>query len=91
VGRLSRSLAADAHDTKVANETPALPASTYSTPASTYSTPASTYATTGTTGYETGATTGGYETGSYDTGYSATRAYDDDVTYVQPGQGDLPR
>jgi uncharacterized protein YjbJ (UPF0337 family) len=90
VGRLSRSLAAEAHDAKVAAETPALPASTYSTPASTYSTTAPTYAA-GTTGYETGATTGGYETGSYDTGYSATRAYDDDVTYVEPRPGDLPR
>jgi len=81
VGRLSRSLAAQAHDDKVASETPALPASTYSTPAA----PA-------TTGYETGAyTTGGYESGSYDTGYSATRAYDDTVTYVEPGQGDTPR
>jgi hypothetical protein len=97
VGRLSRSLASEAHDAKVANQTPALPASTYGTG----------YATTGyettapvTTGYETGAyttgtttgTTGGYETGTYDTGYSATRAYDDTVGgYTEPGQGDLPR
>jgi hypothetical protein len=81
VGRLSRSLASEAHDAKVANETPALPASTYSTPAAPV-----------TTGYDTGAyTTGGYETGSYDTGYTATRAYDDTVSYVEPGQGDTPR
>ena len=99
VGRLSRSLASEAHDAKVARETPALPASTYATttPATTgYDTGAYTtggYGTTtggyGTTsgGYET--TTGGYETGSYDAGQT-TRSYDDTV-YVEPGQGDLPR
>jgi hypothetical protein len=91
VGRLSRSLASEAHDAKVANETPALPASTYA--------PATTgYATTEpvTTGYETGAyttgTTGAYETGSYDAGYTATRTYDEPIGgYTEPGQGDLPR
>jgi hypothetical protein len=82
VGRLSRSLASEAHDAKVANETPALPVSTYGTTTAPV-----------TTGYDTGTyTTGGYETGSYDTGYTATRAYDSTVGgYVEPGQGDLPR
>jgi gas vesicle protein len=82
VGRLSRSLASEAHDAKIANETPALPASAYGTTTAPVS-----------TGYETGAyTTGGYETGSYDAGYTATRAYDGTVGgYVEPGQGDLPR
>ena len=91
VGRLSRSLASEAHDAKVANETPALSASSYA--------PATTgYATTApaTTGYETGAystgTTGAYETGSYDAGYTETRTYDEPVGgYTEPGQGDLPR
>jgi hypothetical protein len=97
VGRLSRSLASEAHDAKVANQTPALPASTYGTGYAT-----SGYETTApvTTGYETGAyttgtttgTTGGYETGTYDTGYTSTGAYDDTVGgYTEPGQGDLPR
>jgi hypothetical protein len=93
VGRLSRSLASEAHDAKVANETRALPASTYTPVTTGYETTAPV-----TTGYETGAyttgTTGttGYETGSYDAGYTATRAYDDTVGgYTEPGQGDLPR
>jgi hypothetical protein len=105
VGRLSRSLASEAHDAKVASETPALPASSYATtdyattvPATTgYETGAYTTGTTG--GYETGAyttgttgTTGGYETGSYDPGYTPTRSYDEPVGgYTEPGQGDLPR
>jgi len=103
VGRLSRSLASEAHDAKVANQTPALPASTYGTTGYETTAPLTTgYETTApvTTGYETGAyttgtttgTTGGYETGTYDTGYSSTRAYDDTVGgYAEPGQGDLPR
>ena len=101
VGRLSRSLASEAHDAKVANETPALPASTYATGYETTAPVSTGYETTApvTTGYETGAyttgttgTTGGYETGTYDTGYTATRAYDDTVGgYAEPGQGDLPR
>jgi gas vesicle protein len=105
VGRLSRSLASEAHDAKVANETRALPASTYTPVTTGYetTTPVTTgYETTApvATGYETGAyttgtttgTTGGYETGSYDAGYTATRAYDDTVGgYTEPGQGDLPR
>jgi hypothetical protein len=103
VGRLSRSLASEAHDAKVASQTPALPASTYATTGYETTAPVTTgYETTApvTTGYETGAyttgtttgTTGGYETGTYDTGYTATRAYDDTVGgYTEPGQGDLPR
>jgi hypothetical protein len=103
VGRLSRSLASEAHDAKVANQTRALPASTYGTTGYETTAPLTTgYETTApvTTGYETGAyttgtttgTTGGYETGTYDTGYSSTRAYDDTVGgYAEPGQGDLPR
>jgi hypothetical protein len=102
VGRLSRSLAAEAHDNKVANE---LPASSYSTSGTDYDTGYTTGAyTTGTTttggystgtaaagGYAAGTTTGGYESGSYDTGYPATRAYEEETVYVEPGQGDLPR
>ena len=96
VGRLSRSLAAEAHDAKVANESPALPASSYSTPSTGYDAGAysSDYTTgTGTTaGYAAGtSTTAGYESGSYDTGYPATRAYEEETVYVEPGQGDLPR
>jgi len=82
VGRLSRSLAAEAQDNKVADQTAALPASGYAT---------TTPATTGYTSASYTTTAGGYETGSYDTGYPATRAYDDDTVYVEPGQGDLPR
>ena len=95
VGRLSRSLASEAHDAKVANETPALPASSYGTTAPAYSTPAAPV----TTGYDTGAYgtgtsgtgTSGYETGSYDTGYTTTGAYDETVTVVEPRRGDTPR
>ncbi|WP_375423317.1 hypothetical protein [uncultured Friedmanniella sp.] len=91
VGRLSRSLASEAHDKKVAAETPALPAST------------GTYATT-TSGYDSGSyTTGGYETGTYATGaptyatdapvagYTETVGYDDTVSYAEPGRGDITR
>jgi hypothetical protein len=99
---LSRSLAAEAHDNKVANE---LSASSYSTSGTDYDTGYTTGAyTTGTTttggystgtaatgGYAAGTTTGGYESGSYDTGYPATRAYEEETVYVEPGQGDLPR
>ena len=99
VGRLSRSLASEAHDNKVAQESRALPASSYATSGTGYdtgytggyaagTTTAGDYAagtTTGTT------TTGGYESGSYDTGYPATRAYEEETVYVEPGQGDLPR
>jgi len=96
VGRLTRSLAAEAKDAKEAQQAPAL-GSGYAT-----TTPA--------TGYDTGSyTTGAYETGSYTagtaatTGYEPARAYDgtvayDDtvtydetVTYVEPRQGDTPR
>jgi hypothetical protein len=65
-GRLSRSFASQAHDTKVANESPAL-----SAPASSgYD--SSAYAT---GGYESGSygTAGTYDTGSYDTGGVAPR------------------
>jgi len=97
VGRLSRSLASEAHDAKVANETPALPASTYATTGYETTAPVTTgyetgAYTTGTTGAYTTGTTGAYETGTYDTGYSATRAYDETPGgYTEPGQGDLPR
>jgi hypothetical protein len=86
VGRLSRSLASEAHDNKVAAETPALPASTYAS------------------GYDSGSyTTGGYETSTYATstpsystdapvgGYTETPVYDDTVSYVEPGRGDITR
>jgi len=97
VGRLSRSLAAEAHENKVANESPALPASGYASPSTGYDTGAYTTGsyTAGastTAGYATGtSTTAGYEAGSYDTGYPATRAYEEETVYVEPGQGDLPR
>lgn len=90
VGRLSRSLASEAHDNKVAAETPALPASTGTYGAGSYSTG----------GYETGAYAAA---GTYATdaptyaadapvgGYDETVGYDDTVTYVEPGRGDITR
>jgi hypothetical protein len=106
VGRLTRSLAAEAKDAKEAQQAPAI-GTGYSatTPATGYST------TTAATGYDAGSyTAGGYETGSYTTGaattgaavgttagyeparaYDDTVVYDDTVTYVEPGQGDTPR
>jgi len=104
-GRLARSLAADAHDAKQADQARSL-GSGYSvtSPTSGYST------TTPATGYDAGSyTAGGYETGSYATGtaagagYEPTRAaddtviyddtvtYDETVTYVEPGQGGTTR
>ncbi len=96
VGRLSRSLASEAHDNKVAAETPTLPAST------------GTYA--AGSGYGAGSySTGGYETGAYAAagtyvtdapsyatdapvgGYDETVGYDDTVSYVEPGRGDITR
>lgn len=95
VGRLSRSLASEAHDHKVAAETPALPASTVTDGAG--------------SGYDAGSyTTGGYETGTYAAsgnyatgtpsyapdapvgGYTETVGYDDTVSY-EPGRGDITR
>ena len=86
VGRLSRNLASEAHDNKVAAETPALPASTY---ASGYDTGSYT-----TGGYETG--TYATEAPTYATdapvgGYESTTTYDDTVTYGDTGRGDLTR
>lgn len=86
VGRLTRSLASEAHDQKVAAETPALPASTY---ASGYDTGSYT-----TGGYETGSYT--TETPTYPSdapvgGYTETPVYDDTVTYTEPVRGDVTR
>ena len=106
VGRLTRSLAAEAKDAKEAAQTPALDSGYSATsPSAGYS------STTAATGYDAGSyTAGGYETGSYTTGaattgaavgttagyeparaYDDTVVYDDTVTYVEPGQGDTPR
>jgi hypothetical protein len=95
VGRLSRSLASEAHDNKVAAETRALPASGGNYSAG--------------SGYDTGSyATGGYETGTYASagtyatdaptyapdapvgGYAETAGYDDTVSY-EPGRGDVTR
>lgn len=90
VGRLTRSLAAEAKDAKDAQQAPALGSGYDATPAPVYGT------TTG--GYDSGSyNAGGYETGSYTAGtatapgYEPTRAYDDTVSYGEPRQGDTPR
>ncbi|WP_375430391.1 hypothetical protein [uncultured Friedmanniella sp.] len=89
VGRLSRSLASEAHDTKVAAETPALTTSTY---ASGYDTAggyeAGSYATPAPTTYPTDAPT---YAEAPTVGYEPTVAYDDTVTYTEPGRGDITR
>jgi hypothetical protein len=94
VGRLSRSLASEAHDNKVAAETPALPASTYASGYDSGSSTTGGYETgtyaTSTPSYSTDAPVGGYtETPVYDD--TVTPVYDDTVTYVEPGRGDITR
>lgn len=99
VGRLTRSVAAEAKDTKEA-QNPSYTGGNFDA--------------TRTAGYDAGAySTGGYETGTYDAGttynsgttYGAgtydtgattpvsgtSTGYDDTVTYVEPTRGDLPR
>jgi hypothetical protein len=90
VGRLSRSLASEAHDNKVANETPALPASTGAYDTGSYPTggyETGTYASAGT--YATDAPT--YAPDAPVGGYPETAGYDDTVTYTEPGRGDVTR